>query len=197
MNTDDAKGGYLALRDEADLHSFRTLARSMLMEQDKVEDERSGNGEYLEVWRTPDRKRTLSWIESPRVFGRFLWYQGEGAENALKIASDALPSATAAEVRELLGNSNPSHDDLVALLHIAAYVTPTERADLLETFRRYLADPRRGVRLSAVRAYAIRCWPGLLDEIERISKEDSEPDVRAFATQVVEHARKEQGSNKK
>jgi hypothetical protein len=192
MNTDGADGEYLALRDEADLPSFRALARSMLMEQGKVQDERSENGEYLEVWRTPDRKRTLSWIELPRVFGRFLWYQGEEPENALKIASDVLPSATAAEVRELLSNSNPSHDDLVTLLHLAAYVTPLEQPDLLETFRRYLADPRRGVRLSAVRAYAIRRWPGLLDEIERVSKEDPEPDVRSFATQVVDLARAEQ-----
>lgn len=163
----------------------------MLMERAEIQDDRSNNGEYLEVWRTPDRKRTLSWIESPRVFGRFLWYRGDEMESALKVAHDALPSATAAEVRALLCNSNPSHDDLVTLLHLAAYMTPQERPDLLNTFRRYLADSRHGVRLSAVRAYAIRRWPGLLAEIERVSKEDLEPDVRAFAAQVLDLARAE------
>lgn len=192
MNIEGAEGGYLVLRNGADLDSFRIVARSMLMEQAEVQDERSENGEYLEVWRTPDRKRTLSWIESPRVFGRFVWYRGDEAENALRIAHDALPSATAAEVRDLLSSSNLSHDDLVTLLHLAAYVTPQQRPDLLDTFRRYLADSRSGIRLSAVRAYAIRRWPGLLEDIERVSREDPEPDVRAFATQVVDLARAEQ-----
>lgn len=191
MNTDGSSGDYLALRSEADLDSFRIVARSMLLERAEVEDERSTTGEYLEVWRSPDRQRTLSWIESPRVFGRFVWYRGDDVESALKIAHDALPSATAAEVRGLLCESNPSQDDLVTLLHLAAYMTPHELPELLNAFRRYLADSRGGVRLSAVRACAIRRWPGVLAEVERLSKGDAEADVRGLAAQVVRLARAE------
>ena len=119
MNADDIATGYLALRSEADLPSFRILARSMLMEQSTVKDERSGTGDYLEVWRTPDGKRRLSWIEVPRVFGRFLAYHGDDAENALVIASHVLPSATSSEVHEMLRSADVPHDERVAVVEHA------------------------------------------------------------------------------
>jgi hypothetical protein len=56
---------------------------------------------------------------------------------------------------------------------------------------RFLADPRRGVRLSAARAYGIRRWPSLFDAVEQLSNEDPEPDVRDFASRVVERVRSE------
>lgn len=195
MSPEDIETGYLALRNEADLDSFRILARSMLMEQSTVEDDRSSNGDYLEVWRTPDRKRRLSWIEVPRVFGRFLAFDGEDAANALTIASHALPCATSREVREMLRSPDTPHDERVALLHVVAYVTPSERPDVLAIYRQHLADPHRGIRLAAVRGYGIRRWPGLLDDVARVSREDPEPDIRDFATKVVEHAREEQRAN--
>lgn len=181
--------GYLVLRNEAVLSAFRILARSMLMEQDVVEDERSGNGDYLEAWRTSDRERTLSWIEVPRIFGRFVWYRGDDVEGALLLASHALPSATSREVREMLRSQDVPHDERVALLHVVAYVTPSEQADVLETYRLHLASTHRGIRLAAVRGYGIRSWPGLLDEIARVSREDPETDIRELAAKVLEHAR--------
>ncbi|NVB80948.1 MAG: hypothetical protein HOV81_21300 [Kofleriaceae bacterium] len=195
MTTDVIESDYLALRNEAELSSFRAVALSMLMEKSTVEDERSANGDYLEVWRTPDGKRRMSWIEVPRVFGRFVWYQGTDVEQSLQFAARMLPSASSSEVREMLRSPDVPHDERVALLHIAAYVTPSERPDLLETFRRHLADSHRGIRLAAVRGYTIRRWPGLLDEIERISQEDPEDDIREFAAKTVKLVREEQRGN--
>ena len=60
MNVEGVDSGYLVLRNEADLWSFRIVARAMLMEQVQVEDNRSTSvNDYLEVWQTPDRERTL------------------------------------------------------------------------------------------------------------------------------------------
>ena len=194
MNTDGERGHYLVLHNDVDLYSFRVVATGWGMEQVEVEDHREKDGSYEEVWLAPDGSQKLTWIEVPRVFGRFLWYGGTNAEDTVAILTHALHCETAEQIRHRLSQPDLIHDDLVTLLHLAAYVTPRVTTEVLTAFRRALEDPRRGVRFSAVRGYAIRRWPELLAAIERLAEDEPEPDIKEFAEKVVEVAREEEAA---
>lgn len=180
------EGEIMVLEDHVTHEFFVRVAKGQGWQLRQTEP---GDGErvpFQEAWTTADGKGVINYIDDPTLLSRQIWIRGPRLDELHFELSRRLPAWEPDELLEHAAEATDHDDGVRAILQLAAGFLRPDPA-VVEAFAEYLQAPHPLLRKATLQAIAYRMWPEAVGLLEDAARSDADPDVRAFAQNLLDH----------
>jgi hypothetical protein len=139
---------------------------------------------FQEIWRTPDMKNIINYVDDPLTITRYLWIRGPKLKRLLFELCCRLPAYEPEEILQKAAEAEDHDEAVAAVLRVAAGF-PRFEPDALHIFEAYLDSPSPALRKATIQAIAYRLWSETYPLLKKVSQEDTDEDVRRFAKSIL------------
>jgi hypothetical protein len=183
---------YAILEDDVDHDRFVKFAKKQGLIPHHTNPLDGHNAYFEDVWATADQRTAIHYVDDPRYEARFLWIRGERLRELLHEASKYLAFFDDEELLDDAGKVVTLGNGMRAIYRIGIGF-PEYHPGAYQVFAAYLQHTHPEMRKAAVKAIAYHLWPEsqalLADEVST----EVDPEVRAYATDILEGSRQKHG----
>lgn len=185
----DTPQARLILPEDLTRDEYRSIALAHGWVQHHVYDEPDGN--YEEIWATPDQKAALHYIEDPRIaHERFLLVRSHQLRSRLPDITRAFRTLSTADIcKTILDDSQGSAARIRALTRLGL-IAFERTPEIVEAWQAGLFDSEEQVRMAAVRAMSFIASPDFLSVLDEIAAGDPSTPVRHEAEFLADSIRR-------
>jgi hypothetical protein len=185
---------YRVLDEGVTRASFGEAATGLGLSQANV-FEPDGDSGYEEVWANEARTGALNYIEDPVTGEKYIAASGSDADDLIAGLTRKIHLYSPDELVEEAYSSEAGHNDRVANLFRLALTFPEHDKDVYAIFENYVTKaPHPKLRTAALDAIGLHAWTELRPIVEKVAREDQDPEVREYATAVLERWTAAQGA---
>ncbi|MGZ8284042.1 MAG: hypothetical protein ACXW27_00345 [Allosphingosinicella sp.] len=176
---------YRVLDEAVTREDFAEAAAALGLAMTKVFEPDDDHG-YEEIWANSAGTGSFNYSEDPFVGLNYVAATGGKADELLAGLSRKLNFYSPDELIEEAHSGDVAHNDRVANLYQLGVTFPEHDQDVHDIFENYATlAPHPKLRTAALDAIGLRSWKELRPVVEKVAREDSDPEVRDYAKALL------------
>jgi hypothetical protein len=174
----------IVLHPKVTREDFERVARELGLAPGQQSTGASETGGIVQSWTDPTGLE-VRYVESPELHFRRFETRGQRSRKLLTKLSQQLRWVPEEELLETVEEDPDPEERARALLGVAAY--HPEQDEGIVALYDFCSSPDQPpeLRRAVLQAIAYGAWPGSLATVERLAREDPDPEIRAEAERVL------------
>ena len=136
---------------------------------------------YELVWKTPDEETSIHYIEDELVQFSYIVVKGSDSQEVADEIRSGMAMYSVDDIFRWLDEARPGGDMMQAVAHLGVAAPRRFDSAFFGRFEQAFASSDPEVRRTAIWSCGYPAWPEFLSILERLSTEDSHPEVREDA----------------
>jgi hypothetical protein len=154
----------------------------------EIDDE--DGGALFDTWATADGKTVIHFVKDRPIGLEYVRVYSESADLIEQQIREDLDIWSAAEALDALRDADSPDGKRLAVYVVALTWSSTPDDQVIARLREAAADPDVNVRRSFVEAVGYLLWPALIEQVDELRRDDSDPVVRDDAGLLLEGIRR-------
>jgi len=184
---------YVVLRETTDHAAFVRLAQRQGWVAYRTYPRDDDASVFEDVWTTPDQRTAIHFVDDPSYGARLIRVRGDQVPEVLRVLARTLSFLDDDEMIEDASTVETLEEGIRSILRVGIGF-PRHDPRALHTYRAYLQHAHSEMRRAAIKAIAYHHWPEAQELLAEAAVGDPDPQVRAFAAQVLETSKQRHGT---
>jgi hypothetical protein len=176
--------GSMVLEEDSSREDVLEVIEELGFELVEQQDNEGETIPYVTTWRDRDAKRTVQYIEDPRLGVNFIVFEAHNLAQLAQLLGDKLFWYGVDELYEKAENASTHNDGVQAIFRLTAgiYTANHLPPHAKHIYSEYLAQTHWMTRRAAVQAVAYGRWLESVEILEQVVMHDPDERVRDFAS---------------